>query len=344
MATHKKNISRMAAAAALATLLLCGCSGRNQAGSGSSGTSDKAKITLGFLVKQPEEAWFQNEWKFAKRCEKKYEFHLETIGTTDGEKVLNAIDNLASHGAKGFVICTPDVKLGPAIIAKAQSHDMKVFTVDDQFVGADGKFMDVPYMGISAGDIGHQVGKAVWEEFKKRGWKLEETAVCAVTFEELNTSKERTDGAAEEMVKLGFPAAKIYRAQERTTDVPGALDAATVVLTQHPEVKRWLVFSMNDEGALGAVRAMENRGFTADTVIACGIGGTSALPEFKKDKPTGFFATCLISPRRHGYETTELLYKWVSEGKEPPKDTRTKGIIIHRDDCEKVMKEQGIID
>jgi L-arabinose transport system substrate-binding protein len=342
---RKQTILPVILIAVMGALCLPSCSKQSETPQGGQAANGrKENITLGFLVKMPEEPWFQNEWKFAQQCADKYGFTLNKIGATDGEKALNAIDNLASHGAQGFVICTPDPKLGPAIMAKAQSHNMKVFTVDDQFVGGDGKFMDVPYMGIAARDIGHQVGGALYDEFKKRGWKIEETAACAITYDQLNTVKERTDGATDELAARGFPADKIYRAAEKTTDVPGALDAANVLLTRHPEVKRWLVFSVNDEGVLGAVRAMENRGFNADTVIAVGIGGTSALPEFRKDRPTGFFATCLISPKRHGYETTELLYKWVKDGAQPPKDTRTKGILVYRNDCEKVMKEQGLLD
>ena len=130
----------------------------------------------------------------------------------------------------------------------------------------------------------------------------------------------------------------------RTTDTEGAFNAANTLLTQHPEVKRWLIFSLNDEGVMGAVRAMEGRGFNADTVIGIGIGGSTCLTEFKKAAPTGFFATCLISPLRHGYETSEMLYKWIAEGVEPPKDTRTAGMIITRENWEQVMREQGLLE
>jgi L-arabinose transport system substrate-binding protein len=305
--------------------------------------SGESKIVIGFLVKMPEEPWFQNEWKFAQQCADKYGFDLKKIGATDGEKVMTAIDNLATAGAQGFVICTPDVKLGPAIMAKATQHNMKVFSVDDQFVGADGKFMDVTYMGISASDIGHQVGEALSAEMKKRGWKPAETGAAAITFDELNTGKERTDGATDALIKAGFPKDRVFRAPEKTTDVPGAFDAASTLLTQHPEVKHWLAFALNDEGVLGAVRAMEGRGLKVEDIIGVGIGGTSALPEFDKPKPTGFFATCLIDPYRHGYETTELLYKWIKDGTPPPKDTRTKGTIVTRETCRKTMQERGLI-
>ena len=47
--------------------------------------------------------------------------------------------------------------------------------------------------------------------------------------------------------------------------------------------------------------------------------------DFKKDKPTGFHASVLISPKRHGYETAEMMYKWIKDGIEPAKTTFTTG-------------------
>ena len=99
-------------------------------------------------------------------------FTLVKIGAEDGEKVQSAIDNLGAQGAQGFIICTPDVKLGPGIVAKAAANDLKLMTVDDRLVSADGKPLeDVPHMGISATKIGEAVGQAIVDEIKKRGWK-----------------------------------------------------------------------------------------------------------------------------------------------------------------------------
>ena len=333
------------AAALLIALPLVGCDKGDKTAAAPGGKAG-AGIKIGYLVKQPEEPWFQNEWKFAQQAADKYGFELIKIGAPDGEKVLSAIDNLAAQGAQGFVICTPDVRLGPAIVARAKANNLKLFTVDDQFVGPDGKFMDVPYMGISARAIGESIGKALWDEMKKRNWPIEETACCAVTFDELDTARERTTGAADALVAAGFPKEKIYKTPEKTTDVPGAMDATNVLLAQHPEVKRWLVFSMNDEGVLGAVRAMESagRGYGADNVIGIGIGGSTGEVEFEKPKPTGFWATAVISPKRHGFEATEYLYKWIKDGVEPPRHTLTAGIIVTRETYQTVLKEQGLLD
>ena len=330
----------------LAAFASVGCDRDNSGGGG--GTTQSAgggeRVKIGFLVKQPEEPWFQAEWKFAQQCADEKGFDLIKIGATDGEKTLSAIDNLAAQGAKGFVICTPDVRLGPAIKAKADANNLKVLSVDDRFLGADGKPMEnVHYVGISARKIGEMVGKNLAEQMKARGWTNADTGLCVVTFDELETARDRTEGAMEALAAAGFPKAKMFRTPQKTSDVQGAFDAANILLTQHPAVKNWLVCGLNDNTVMGAIRAMEGRNIGPDRTCGIGINGTDALVEFKKDKPTGFYASVLLTARRHGYETADMMHKWVTQGIEPPKTTFTEGILITRDTYEKIMREQGML-
>jgi len=302
-------------------------------------------IKIGFLVKQPEEPWFQYEWKGAAAAARQYGFELVQLGVPDGEKVMTAIDSLVAGGAQGFVICTPDVRLGPAIAARAKLKGLKVITVDDQFVSADGTFLTtVPYLGMSASQIGGDQGRALYAEMQRRQWPLAETAVCAITFEELDTARQRTDGSIAALQAAGFPASRIFKAPQKSTDVPGSLDAANILLTQHPEVKHWLVLGMNDTAVLGAIRATEGRGFTADNVIGIGINGTDCIDELRKTKPTGFFGSMLVSAPYEGFRTAELLYHWIKDGTPPPADSRTPGILITRENFEQVLKQEGIIE
>ena len=68
----------------------------------------------------------------------------------------------------------------------------------------------------------------------------------------------------------------------------------------------------------------------------------SALNEFKKPNPTGFYGTVIISPKRHGEGTSELMYAWITQGKEPPKLTLTTGMLATRDNVAKVREEMGL--
>jgi len=305
--------------------------------------SSAGPVKIGFLVKDPTEPWFQLEWRFADQAARDLGFTLVKIGATDGEKVLSAIDNLAAAGAQGFVICTPDARLGPAIVARARAAHLKLLSIDDQFVGADGRpLADVHYLSIPGTRIGEQAGQALAAELKRRAWPVAETALCAVTFDELDTCRQRTEGAIATLVAAGLSPERIFRVAERTTDVTGGFDAANTLIARHPAVKYWLVCSVNDNSVLGAVRALEGAGFSEKNSLAVGINGTDCIIELEKEKPTAFFGSILLPAKIHGYQSAAMMHKWISEGVERPRDTRTTGTLITRENFRLVLKEQGI--
>lgn len=325
------------------SVLLIGCSGSpDPASSGGGKSAGASPVKIAFIVKQPEEPWFQLEWRFAEEASKELGFELIKIAATDGDQVLAKIENAAAQGAQGLIICTPDVRLGPAIVSKCQQRNMKLLTVDDQLVGPDGKFLDVHHLGISARKIGVALGEALVAEMGARGWKPEETGMLVVTRKELDTARERTDGAIEGAKAKGFLAAQIFETPQKTTDLPGGRDAATIVLTQHPNVKNWLIAGMNDAASMGAVRATEAFNIPAERVIGIGINGDSALEDLKKDKATGLFGSILLQAKRHGHDTCEMMVKWIRDGVEPPKITYTDGLLITRDNYKKILQEQGL--
>ena len=301
-------------------------------------------VKIGFVVKQPEEPWFQDEWHFAEQAGKEKGFTVVKIGAENGEKVMSAIDNLASQQAQGFIICVPDVKLGAAVVAKAAADRLNLMTVDDQLVDGKGQpIATVPHMGISAHEIGKQVGQAILDEIKKRGWNMQDVGACRITYEQLPTAHDRVTGATEVLVAAGFPKENIIDAPQARTDTENAFNAANIALTKNPKFKKWVSFGLNDEAVLGFVRAAEGRGFSADDMIAVGIGGAqSAINEFNKPNPTGFFGTVLISPKRHGYETSIDMYEWITKKQEPPKLTLTSGKLMNRANLKEVRAEFGL--
>jgi L-arabinose transport system substrate-binding protein len=328
--------------ALLIALMMIWSPGCNRGGASSTATTQPGRIKIGFIVKQPDQPWFQNEWKFAQQAADKDGFDLITLGGTDGQTVRNAINSLAAQGAQGMIICTPDTRLGPAIMDQAQKYNIKVFSVDDQFVDADGKPLDEPHMGISASDIGKTVGHALSAEMKKRNWSPADTGACIPTFDQLTTAHDRTTGVIDALTADGFPADHIFTNPMADATVIGGRDAASIVLNRHPEVKHWLAAGMNDEAVIGAVRAIENRGFQAADIIGIGIGGDASQAEFNAAQPTGVFASVLISPRRHGFESSELMYHWIKDGTAPPPLTLTTGILIDRDNFKQVLHDQGM--
>jgi L-arabinose transport system substrate-binding protein len=310
----------------------------------SGGASAADKVKIGFLVKQAEEPWFQTEWQFAEKAGKDHGFEVIKIAVPDGEKTLSAIDSLAANGAKGFVICPPDVSLGPSIVAKAKANDMKVMAVDDRFVDAKGKFMeDVPYLGMAAFEVGQKQGAAMAEEAKNRNWDWKETYAIINTYNELDTGKKRTDGSVDALKKAGMPEDHILFTPQKTLDVPGSMDSTNAALPKLPAAaKKLIIGGMNDNTVLGGVRATAGAGFTPANVIGIGINGTDAIDELKK-KESGFFGSMLPSPDKEGYNTALQMYEWVTTGKEPAKYTAMDDVtLITRANFKEVLTKIGL--
>ena len=196
---------------------------------------------------------------------------------------------------------------------------------------------------MSATKIGEMSGHTMAAEMQRRGWAASDTAACIVTFEELDTARERTDGIISALKTAGFPADRIFKTPQKTTDIPGSLDAANALLAQKTGIKNWLVAGMNDSATLGAVRATEGQGLKTANVIGVGINGTDCLDELRKSAPTGFYGSIYASAPQEGFQTAELLYLWIKDGKQPPLDTRTDGKPITRENFEQVLKAEGIL-
>lgn len=301
------------------------------------------KIKLGYLVKQPDEPWFQTEWLYAEKAGKDLGFEVIKIGVPDGDKTMAAIDKLAAEGAKGFVICAPDPKLGSAIMEKAKALNLRVVTVDDRLQDKMGLFMDdIPLLMMAARRIGDRQGQEMLKEMRRRGWKASETGALVITAEGLETARLRTDGAVTALRVGGFVAANIFETPTKSNDIPGAQKAAKDFLATK-KFKNWVVAGMNDNTVLGGIRATEEHGYAAENIIGIGINGVDAVNELSKPEPTGFFGSMLPSPDVHGYKSIEMLYNWVTKNDEPSKFTEvTDTVLITRDNFKSELKKKGL--
>ena len=295
---------------------------------------------IGYIIPDATDNWWLREWDGATLASEKFGFTLVKTEATDADKILAALENYHSQGVQGLLFATPDTKLGPAVVNRTKQLGIKLYSIANQFEDATGRLMtEVHYSGIAAYDIGIQVGEAMYAEATRRGWKWEETALMAMTIQELATAMERIGGARDTLEKKGFPRANMFDAPIRSWDAIGSFAAAEIALTQHPEVKNWFITASNDPIVVGAVRALESRGISADNIIGVGInGGEEARIEFEKSNPTGFFASVHISAVDHGFHAAEAMFQWLTEGKEPPLDYRMAGTLATRANFREVMK------
>ncbi|MNS78002.1 L-arabinose-binding periplasmic protein precursor [compost metagenome] len=202
---------------------------------------------------------------------------------------------------------------------------------------------DVPYLGMAAFEVGQKQGNAMVAEAKKRNWDWKDTYAVVNTYNELDTGKKRTDGSVKSLEDAGMPKDHILFAALKTLDVPGSMDATNSALVKLPSAaKNLIIGGMNDNTVLGGVRATEAAGFAAANVIGIGINGTDAIGELKKPN-SGFFGSMLPSPHIEGYKTAEMMYEWVTTGKEPPKYTAMDDVtLITRENFKQELEKIGL--
>ncbi len=199
----------------------------------------------------------------------------------DSDLALNSMDTHIASGIDGIIIVVPDTKIGPAVIAKAKEANVPLIAVDDNILDADGNA--APFVGFDAATIGTQVGEAIAKFYKDEGWdKLSGAVIKAVSVEDqdLEVCNIRTDNAAAAVLANipGLTEQDIIHLPYDNTMV-GGMDAMAPIVTANPDVTHWLLFSCNDDGVLGAWRALSNAGVDAKNVIGVGINGQLAGEE-----------------------------------------------------------------
>ncbi len=126
----------------------------------------------------------------------------------------------------------------------------------------------------------------------------------------------------------------IFRADYDGTTEKGNTQAAAVI-TAHPEIKTWLVTGANEEGCIGAARALESAGLDANACVV-GLGGYMAKDEFKKDGGSCVKASAYFSAESVGAGSIDVLLQLI-EGKEPPKETAVDAVVVTPENYVEVM-------
>jgi len=108
------------------------------------------------------------------------------------------------------------------------------------------------------------------------------------------------------------------------------LPVASAILNAHPDVTHWIVTGINDDGAIAPLRVFEENGFPMENVLACGLGGyIMSYEEFQKSHNS--YIVTKLQPFAEGEAAVQILYDYISEGKEMPQETLVPGVIVTKD-------------
>jgi len=294
---------------------------------GKSATESQGPL-LAFICKDLSQEWFVGTSQTMKNTAK-------SLGARDvllydcamsPDKYMSALDSAIGQKVDVLIVCPPDQQLSQITVQRCKEAGIKVMADDDGLIDEKGVHI-APALELNAYVVGTSQGEWLANYVKKN--KLDAdiatTAYLCLTMSQVSSCVPRADGAVDAFLKNNptFPKNKIIKADyDGTSDK--AFNVAAATITANPNIKTWFVTAPNDEGALGATRALEQANLDKKAVVA-GIGGYLAVDEFKKDFSC-FMATAYIDPVEDGTIAATAAMKWITEGKVPYQEYAKPGM------------------
>lgn len=297
---------------------------------GDSGSSGK-ELNIYGIYKAGDQTWFLDEGKAAeaKATELGAKFTF-VDAKMNPEECLKAVDNAISNNADGILICVPDQTMSQAVLDKCNEANIPVIAVDDALEVSGEKI--APWVGIDGYVIGEANGE--WMANYATDNNLVDDPECGVmilTMDTVSSCVPRTEGEYDKFTEMlpDFDTAKIYKGDtDGTTDKGNS--AATAIITAHPEIKKWLVMSANEESAIGAVRALETAALDADSCVI-GLGAYLAKDEWNSGKDVCMKAAAYFSADSIGGASAEMLIDHINNGTELKQETAVPAVVVTPD-------------
>lgn len=282
------------------------------------------------IYKAGDQTWFIDEGNAAKAAvEARGDSFTYVDAKMSPEEYLKAIDNAIANNAKGIVTCIPDQTMSQAAVDKATEAGIPIVAADDALQDSGGNKI-APWVGINAYVIGQANGAWLANYAKENELAgKDDVALLILTMDTVSSCVPRAEGEYDQFVAdcADFDTSKIYKADYDGTTDKGNI-AATSIITAHPEVKTWLVTGANEEGTIGACRALESAGLDKDACVV-GLGAYMAKDEWNNKGADGtcMKAAAYFSSLSVGEGSVDVLYKLI-DGETPDMETAVEAVIV----------------
>lgn len=306
--------------------------------------TEEAKEPAGDLLvygiyKAGDQTWFIDEGEAAKKAVEAAGGEFVFVDAKmNPEEYLRAIDNAIANNATGIVTCIPDQTMSQAVITKCEEANIPVVAADDALQDANGEKL-APWVGINAYVIGQANGEWLANYAKDNNLVGdEEVGLLLMTMDTVSSCVPRAEGEFDKFTELcpDFDQNKIFKADyDGTTDKGNT--AAAAVITAHPEIKKWLVTGANEEGCIGAARALESAGLDKDACVV-GLGGYMAKDEWNNKGADGTCvkASAYFSADSVGAGSVEVLLDMIA-GKDVEMEKAVDAVVVTPENYKEVM-------
>lgn len=218
------------------------------------------------------------------------------------DKQVSDIENLINDGYSGFTFIPIDPNATRDLVETAKSQGIATASIAQPQDNANLIYtLDEYDYGVS---IGTQAAEWAKESLDCN------VKVAIISQDNVEAVIPRGNGVEESILEV-CPNANIVSRQAGDTPEQG-MQIIESVLQQHPDLN--LVVGTNDSGAIGGYQAMVGGNAVGDD-RAVFSGDATAEALAKMEEPNSIYrGTVDLFPYKGGYESAEILYRYVTEG------------------------------
>lgn len=256
-------IRRAAAIAVVLGLALTGCAAQSGGSGGSGGSTDDDTLKIGaiYLDTQGFYAGVKKGVELgAEEAGKKVEF-VETNAAADASKESAFIDTLISSQVDAILLSAVSADASVAALRNASSADIPVICYNTCINADDSEKYVKAYAFGDPVEFGFKTGEAAADYFEANGIDAPQIAVLNCEFVEVCVS--RREGFEKALTERGIDYTLV--ANQEGSDPTESIGVAENILTANPDIDAF--YGESGGAAIGAVKAVENKGFTGKTVV-----------------------------------------------------------------------------
>jgi L-arabinose transport system substrate-binding protein len=294
-------------------------------------------LTFALITINGEQSFFVEQAQGAERAAKAIgaKVLVDNVNASSATTISD-VEAAVAQKVSGIIIAPPSNSLGPRIVSIASAAHIPVVAIDNNFDGPNNK--PVPLVGINAPQAGSNSGSQLAALFKKSGWSAASTDYISVELPGLQTCTFRTD--AEKSVfksaNPSFPSSHILVVPYDGTVEKALADVGPVVVA-HPGVQHWLIASCNDDGVVGAGKALIEAHVSTKDIIGIGLGGDLSCTAWVPGAaPSGLVASNYFSPYEIGADAVKVINAFITKHTRMPLQTEVAAVPVTPSNFQKV--------
>lgn len=306
-----------------------------------SGFITNDKVIIAGIYRDGSKSWFIDEGLSAS-IESKNQGAYEYIfidSKKNKDDYIQGITSIIDDGVDGVILCQPYEELSDEIAAMLNEADIPFVSTNVSMISTSGNLL-APVIGVEDYALGHMTGDWMANYTIKNGLiDTQNVGLILLKNEELPNMQLRLDGQYKRFKEM---VPYFDEQQSFFVDFNGGTEdgfnQTMKTLYSHLDITYWLVMAGNDEGAIGAVRALEQLGLDSNAAVVS-IGGTLAINEFKKEY-SALKAASYYSSSKIGTESAIVLFDLINEPGKGFTETNFNAVLITKDNYQEFVENQ----